>query len=70
MAGANVTTTVERTARQWVGSHEAAKILGRGPKVVRKLAEAGHVRTHSLPGLRTHYFRPDLEALAPKIDVA
>jgi hypothetical protein len=52
--------------RDWISLSEAARILGRStnPSAVKSIALAGGIKTRSIPGLRTVYFRPDVERLA------
>lgn len=49
----------------WIGAHRAAKLIGRSYRVLKRLVEQGHVRTHSLPGSWTYYNVADLMKLVP-----
>lgn len=40
-------------------------IIGRSQRAVRRLAAAGHIRTHKPPGLVARFYRPDVEKFAP-----
>lgn len=49
---------------EWVSARAAAKILGVHPARVFQVAIlSGRVRIRTLPGERTKFSRPDLEAL-------
>lgn len=49
----------------WVSAVEGARLLGRGVRALERLAEAGHVRRHDLPGLAPRYHRDDVLKFAP-----
>jgi hypothetical protein len=48
----------------WIFASEAATILGRNRRLFPRVAAAARIRTRTLPGTRTKFYRPDVEAVA------
>ena len=50
---------------EWVTIREAARIIGRSPATVRRLAARGHVRVHRPPGTIARFLVSDLVKFSP-----
>jgi hypothetical protein len=48
----------------WIFASEAATILGMNRRLFPRVVAAAGIRTRTLPGTRTRYYRPDVEAVA------
>ncbi|MBV8268448.1 MAG: hypothetical protein JO252_19135 [Planctomycetaceae bacterium] len=48
----------------WIFASEAASILGMNRRLFPRVVAAAGIRTRTLPGTRTRYYRPDVEAVA------
>ena len=52
-------------ASGWISPGEAAHITQRSHKTLKRMAAAGFIRAHEVPGLRTRYWAPDVEKYRP-----
>jgi hypothetical protein len=63
-------STESAACPEWVAVAEAARIVGRSPGVVRRLAARGLIRIHRPPGCIARYYVADLEKLSPAAALA